>query len=156
LGRRAWYSAKQEHGREADSSRWRQSFSPKRFCARLFCLDFDGIPFNLAYLSLLERLLFALFLCPWRLDDSVRGTIETGGRSCYFRNNVLLLLSLILAVLISEVARFAGPQRYVAVLMLALSLVAFHIAEPGLTNPRLLIRLLMNENPAGVVQLRKK
>ena len=69
-----------------------------------------------------------------------------------FRNNVFLLFSLVLAVRISQFARFAGPQRYIAVLVLALSLVAFHIAVPGLTSPRLLFHLLINENPAGVAR----
>jgi hypothetical protein len=48
-------------------------------------------------------------------------------------------------VLISAVVRFAGHQRYIALLALGLALAAFHIAVPGITSPSLLPRLLKNE-----------
>ena len=74
------------------------------------------------------------------------GQLRLGGGVFVYRNNVLLLFFLIFAVLISAVARFASPQRYVAIFILVLSLAAFHIAVPGITSPNMLIRLLRNEN----------
>lgn len=76
------------------------------------------------------------------------GLLRIGGAVFYRRNNVLLLHSLILAVLVSAVARFAGHQRYIAILVLGLALAAFHIAVPGMTNPSQLFRLLKEERIA--------
>ena len=76
------------------------------------------------------------------------GQLRIGGGVMFYRNNVLLLLSLILAVLISAIVRFAGSQKYIAILVLALALAAFHIAVPGITSPRMLLRLWKNERIA--------
>jgi hypothetical protein len=91
-------------------------------------------------------LLCAASLGGWMLLYS--GLLRIGGAVFYRRNNVLLLYSLILAVLISAVVRFAGHQRYIAILVLSLALAAFHIAVPGMTNPIQLLRLLKNERTA--------
>jgi len=76
------------------------------------------------------------------------GQLRIGGGVFFRRNNVLLLFSLILAVLISAVVRFAGHQKYIAILALSLALAAFHIAVPGITSPSMLFRLLKNERIA--------
>jgi hypothetical protein len=70
--------------------------------------------------------------------------LRLGGGVMISLNNLLLVWSLILAVLISIITRFVGQQRYIAVLVLALSLVAFHIAVPGMTSPTTMIWLLKN------------
>jgi hypothetical protein len=76
------------------------------------------------------------------------GQLRIGGGVFYYRKNVLLLYSSLLAVLISAVVNFAGHQRYIAILVLGLSLAAFHIGVPGMTNPSLLLRLLKYERMA--------
>jgi hypothetical protein len=91
-------------------------------------------------------LLCAVSLGGWMLLYA--GQLRIGGAISYGRNNVLLLYSLILAVLISAVVRFAGNQRYIAILVLGLALAAFHIAVPGMTNPSQLLRLLKDERTA--------
>jgi len=73
------------------------------------------------------------------------GQLRIGGLVFVQRKNFLLLFSLILAVLISTVVRFAGHQRYIAILAFGLVLSAFHIAVPGITSPSALLRLLKNE-----------
>jgi hypothetical protein len=72
--------------------------------------------------------------------------LRLGGGVMIFRNNLLLVWFLIFAVLISITEKFVGQQRYIAVLVLALSLAAFHIAVPGMTSPRTMIRLLKNRH----------
>jgi hypothetical protein len=91
-------------------------------------------------------LLCAASLGGWMLLYA--GLLRIGGAVFCRRNNVLLLYSLILAVLISAVVRFAGHQRYIAILALVLALVAFHVAVPGMTNPSLFLRLLKDERTA--------
>jgi hypothetical protein len=76
------------------------------------------------------------------------GQLRISAAVVHYCNNFLLLYSLILAVLISAVVRFAGHQRYIAILALGLALVAFHIAVPGMTNPSLFLRLLKDERTA--------
>jgi len=68
------------------------------------------------------------------------GQLRIGGGVFLRRNNVLLLLSLILAVSISTVVRFAGHQRYIAIAALVLLLALFHVAVP--TSPSALLRLV--------------
>ena len=91
-------------------------------------------------------LLCAVSLGGWMLLFT--GQLRIGGGVLVRRNNVLLLLSLIIAVLISSVVRFAGHQKYIAILALGLALAAFHIAVPGITSPSTLFRLLKNERIA--------
>lgn len=88
-------------------------------------------------------LLCAVSLGGWMLLYT--GHLRIGGGVFLYRKNVLLLFSLILAVLVSTLVRFAGHQRYVAILALGLALAAFHVAVPGITSPSLLLRLLKNE-----------
>ena len=73
------------------------------------------------------------------------GQLRMGGGVFLYRNNILLLFSLILAVFISAIVRFPGHQKYFAVLTLILVLAAFHIAGGGILSPRVLFRLLRNE-----------
>jgi hypothetical protein len=106
--------------------------------ASLIILSFLALPFfvTLSTVSLVTwsvphfwNLCFALCavsLGGWMLLYT--GQLRIGGGVFFFGNNVLLLFSLILAVLISAVARFAGNQRYFAVLAVGLALVAFNIA----------------------------
>ena len=88
-------------------------------------------------------LLCAVSLGGWMLLYT--GQLRIGGGVSVRRNNVLLLFSLILVVLISAVVSFAGYQKYIAILALVLALAAFHIAVPGITSPRMLLWLLKNE-----------
>ena len=76
------------------------------------------------------------------------GQLRIGGAVVFYCSNFLLFYSLILAVLISAVVSFGGHQRYFAILVLVLALVAFHIAVPGMTNPSLFLRLLKDERSA--------
>src|SRR5580704_2045469 len=55
--------------------------NPKLSWAPLFCLDFDLFALNWDPLSLLAWMFSALLNCPWGLDNSVFGTIETWWRS---------------------------------------------------------------------------
>ena len=67
-----------------------------------------------------------------------------------FLNDPLIFWFLVLAVFVSTSLRFASPQRYIAILVWALSLAAFHIAVPGFLNPRCLVRLILrNRNKGG-------
>jgi hypothetical protein len=91
-------------------------------------------------------LLCVVSLVGWMLLYT--GQLRIGGGVFFRRNNVLLLISLILAVLISAVVRFAGHQKYVAILALSLALAAFHIAVPVITSRSMLFRLLKNERIA--------
>lgn len=69
------------------------------------------------------------------------GQLRIGGLIFLLRNNVLLLYSLVLAVIISALVRFPGYQKYFALLTLALALTAFHIAGGGILSPRILFSL---------------
>ena len=91
-------------------------------------------------------LLCAVSLGGWMLWYT--GQLRIGGAVVFYRSNFLLFYSLILAVLISAVVSFGGHQRYFAILLLVLALVAFHIAVPGMTNPSLFLRLLKDERSA--------
>jgi hypothetical protein len=92
-------------------------------------------------------LLCSFALGGWMILYSAQ--LRFGGGVFIHRNNLLLLWFLIFAVLISALARFGSPQRYIAVLVFfGLSLAAFHAAVPGLTSPSMLIRLLKNERSA--------
>ena len=88
-------------------------------------------------------LLCSISLAGWVLLYA--GQLRIGGGVSVRLNNILLLFSLILAVLISAFVGLAGYQKYVAILGLVLALTAFHIAVPGITSPRLLLWLLKNE-----------
>src|SRR5580704_15402844 len=65
-------------------------------------------------------LLCSIALGGWMILYSAQ--LRLGGGVMIFRNNLLLVWFLIFAVLISLSARFVGQQRYIAVLVLALSL----------------------------------
>ena len=56
--------------------------------------------------------------------------LRFGGGVMIFGGNVLIFFFLIFAVLVSAILRFASPQRYIAILILAVSLIVFHIATP--------------------------
>jgi hypothetical protein len=56
-----------------------------------------------------------------------------GGGVMVFRSNLLLFLFLIFAVLVSAILRFASPERYIAILVVVVSLVVFHVVAPVLT-----------------------
>jgi hypothetical protein len=88
-------------------------------------------------------LLCAVCLAGWMFLYT--GQLRIGGGVVFYHSNVLLLLSLILAVLVSSVVRFGGHQKYIAILALCLALAAFHIAVPVITSPSTLLRLLKNE-----------
>lgn len=91
-------------------------------------------------------LLCAVSLGGWMLLYT--GQLRIGGGIIIYRNNVLLLLSLVLAVLISAVVRFVGHQKYIAILTLGLALAAFYIAVP-IIRPSMLFRLWRNGRIAG-------
>ena len=91
-------------------------------------------------------LLCAVSLGGWMLLYT--GQLRIGGGVFFYRNNVLLLLSLILAVLISAIVRFDGHQKFIAIAALGLTVAIFNVAVPGATNPRMLFRLLKNERIA--------
>jgi hypothetical protein len=91
-------------------------------------------------------LLSAVSLGGWMLWYT--GQLRIGGGVMVYHKNVLLVLSLILAVLISAIVRFPGSQKYVAILVLTLVLAAFHIAVPGITSPKTLFILWKNERIA--------
>jgi|SRR6266851_5325820 len=58
-------------------------------------------------------------------------------------NNLLLFWFLVLAVFVTAILGFAGPQRYIALFVWAVSLIAFHIAVvPGFLNPQQLVWLI--------------
>jgi hypothetical protein len=84
------------------------------------------------------------FLCAFSLGGRplYTGLLRIGGGVFYRLNDMLLLYSLIFAVLVSALVRFAGHQRYIAILVLGLALAAFHVAVTGVTNPSQLLRLL--------------
>jgi hypothetical protein len=62
--------------------------------------------------------------------------LRLSGGVTIFRNNILLIWFLIFAVFVSALARFAGTQRYAAVLVIGLALITFHIAVPRLIAPK--------------------
>lgn len=66
--------------------------------------------------------------------------LRLGDGVMIYRNNFLLFWLLVLTVFVSAILRFASPQRYMAILILALSLVVFHVAVPGFLNAIRLIR----------------
>jgi hypothetical protein len=80
------------------------------------------------------------------------GQLRISGGVFLLRNNVLLLLALILAVFVSAIVRFPGYQKYFAVLTLTLALMAFHIAGGGILSPGMLLRFLRNELPTKDVR----
>ena len=77
------------------------------------------------------------------------GLLRLGGGVMIFLNNLLILWFLVFAVFVSTALRFPSPQRYIAILVLALSLAAFHIVVPGLLNPRRLVRLIRRTRNKG-------
>lgn len=95
-------------------------------------------------------LLCSVSLTGWMLLYT--GQLRIGGGVFLLRNNVLLLLALILAVFISAIVRFPGYQKYFAVLTLVLALTAFHIAGGGILTPRILFRFLRKELPTKDVE----
>jgi hypothetical protein len=84
-------------------------------------------------------LLCSTALAGWMILYAAQARL--GGGVMIFLNNLLLLWFLAFAVLISALARFSGPQRYVVILILGLALAAFYIAAP-IIGPSTLIRLL--------------
>jgi hypothetical protein len=90
-------------------------------------------------------LLCAVSLGGWML--LYEGQLRIGGGVMLFFNNLLLFFVLVLATLFSIVVRFAGHDKYIALLVLGLALVAFHIATP-ITRPSMLFRLLKNRRIA--------
>jgi len=83
-------------------------------------------------------LLCSLALGGWMIFYA--GQLRLGGGVMVFRSNALLFFLLIITVLVSAILRFASPQRYVAILVLALSLVLFYLAVPGFPSWIRLIR----------------
>jgi len=75
------------------------------------------------------------------------GQLRIGGGVMLFFNNVLLFFLLVFATLFSAVVRFVGHDKYIAILVLGLALVAFHIAVP-ITRPSVLFRLWKNRRIA--------
>jgi hypothetical protein len=59
------------------------------------------------------------------------GSLRLGGEVMFYRNNLILFYVLTLSVLISAIARFSSPKRYIAIAVLLVSLVAFNVAVPG-------------------------
>ena len=83
-------------------------------------------------------LLSTLALGGWMIFYAAQ--LRLGGGVIIYRNNVLLFWFLVFAVLVSATLRFASPQRYMAILILAISLVIFHVAVPVFLNAFWLIR----------------
>lgn len=83
-------------------------------------------------------------LCSFALGSwmiSYAASLRLAGGMMVFRSNLLLLWVLILTVLVSAIVRFSGTQRYIAVLFVILSLVAYNIVVvPGLLTAFWLIR----------------
>ena len=77
------------------------------------------------------------------------GLLRLGGGVMTFLNNMLIFWFLVFAVFVSTALRFPSPQMYIAILVLALSLAAFHIAVPGFLNPRRLVRLILRTRNKG-------
>jgi len=88
--------------------------------------------------------LCAVSLSGWMLLYAAQ--LRIGGGVFIYRNNIILLFSLILAVLISAFIRFTGHQRYVAILVVGLCLAVFYIAVP--LTPGALFRLLKGKQIA--------
>lgn len=65
------------------------------------------------------------------------GLLRIGGGVMLYRNNLLLLYSLVLAAIISAIVNFPGRQKYVAIVVLGLALAGFDMAVPGVTSPRM-------------------
>jgi hypothetical protein len=111
----------------------------------LACLSFLSIStFSLLIGSLSHYWNGCFLLCSTALVGWMilyAGRARLGGGVMIFLNNLMLFWFLALAVLISALARFSGPQRYVAVLVWCLTLAAFYIAVP-IIGPSTLIRLL--------------
>jgi hypothetical protein len=80
-------------------------------------------------------LLCAVSLGGWMFLYS--GQLRFGGGVMLSGKNLLLLFSLIVAVLTSTVITFPGRAKYLALLALGLALVAFNVAVPGITSPRM-------------------
>jgi hypothetical protein len=74
-------------------------------------------------------LLNSLALGGWMIFYAAQ--LRLGGEVVILRNNLMLFWFLVLTVLVSAILRFASPQRYMAILILAVSLVVFHITVPG-------------------------
>src|SRR5260370_1206382 len=77
-------------------------------------------------------LLCSTALAGWMILNA--GLLRLGGGVMIFLNDLLIFWFLVLAVFVSTSLRFASPQRYIAILVWALSLAAFHIAVPGLID----------------------
>jgi hypothetical protein len=111
----------------------------------LACLFFVSIStFSLLTGSLSHYWNVCFLLCSTALAGWMilyAGQARLGGGVMIFLNNLALFWFLVLAVLISALAKFSGPQRYVAVLILGLTLAAVYIAVP-IIGPSTLIRLL--------------
>lgn len=77
------------------------------------------------------------------------GLLRIGGGVMIFLNDLLIFWFFVFAVFASTILRFPSPQRYIAILVWALSLAAFHIAVPGFLNPRRLVRLILRTKNKG-------
>jgi hypothetical protein len=74
----------------------------------------------------------------WLIYYSAR--LRICGGIMFFWKNVLLMWFQIIMVLVAAIIRFAPPQRYVAISILAVSLGAFHVAVPNFLNVFWLLR----------------
>jgi hypothetical protein len=74
----------------------------------------------------------------WLIYYSAR--LRIGGGIMFLWKNVLLMWLQIIMVLVAAIIRFAPPQRYVAISILAVSLGAFHLAVPNFLNVFWLLR----------------
>jgi hypothetical protein len=83
-------------------------------------------------------LLNSLALGGWMIFYAAQ--LRIGGGVIFYRNNVLLFWFLVFTVLVSTILGFAGLQRYLAILILAASLAAFHVAVPSFLSAIWLMR----------------
>jgi hypothetical protein len=83
-------------------------------------------------------LLNSLALGSWMIFYAAQ--LRFGDGVMIFRNNFLLFWLLVFTVLVSATLRFTSPQRYMAILILVISLVVFHVAVPIFLHAIRLIR----------------
>jgi len=118
----------------------------------LACLSFVSISISSFLTTGLSHYWNACFLlCSTALAGWIilyAGQLRLGGGVMICLNNLMLFWFLALAVLISALARFSGPQRYVAVLIWGLTLVASYVAAP-IIGPSNLILLLKVKRSKG-------
>jgi hypothetical protein len=82
-------------------------------------------------------------LAGWMILYGCQLRLGSGG-VMVFLNNLLLFWFLVFAVFVTASLGFAGPQRYIALLLWAVSLAAFHIfVVPGFLNPQRLVWMIL-------------